>query len=814
MSKFVCIHGHFYQPPRENPWLEAIELQDTAYPYHDWNERIAAESYGPNAASRILDEDGRIVGIVNNYSRISFNFGPTLLAWLEAGEPEVYEAVMAADRDSAKRFDGHGSAMAQAYNHMILPLAAPRDRETQVRWGLADFRRRFGREPEGMWLPETAVDLASLDVLAQHGIKFTVLAPHQAAAVRRIDGGTRWVDVAGSRIDPTRPYLQRLPSGKSIAIFFYDGPASRGVAFEGLLTNGKRFAERLLGLFHEHRGWPEIVSIATDGETYGHHHRHGEMALSYALQIIEETDGVALTNYAAYLERFPPTHEVRILEETSWSCAHGIERWRGDCGCATGGQPGWHQRWRQPLREALDWLRDEVAGPYEDAAADLLADPWAARDEYIDVLLDRSRPNVEGWLQRHGARELSAEDATRALKLLELQRHGLLMYTSCGWFFNELSGIETVQVIQYGGRVVQLARELFGADLEPPFVQRLERAESNIPDQGNGRQIYERYVKPAMVDLLKVGGHYAASSIFEPYAERTRIYCYTVDRYAGSAREAGEARLVLGRARIASIITREAEDVTFAVLGMGDHNLNGGIRPFMSDDAFNALDAELARPFSRADLAAVIRLLDRNFPDSTFSLKSLFRDEQRRVLDSILDTTLGEATAVYRNIYEHHAPLMRFLLDLGMPLPTPFRIAADFTLNTELRRVIEADPLDLERARQLLDEARAGNVVLDRESLGFALRVALERLADRLGEAPSELERLHALQAAAGFARAFPADASPWHTQNVFYNLLRTTYIDMEQRARQGEPEARAWTRDFRALGEALHVAVPEGDQA
>ena len=490
MERYICIHGHFYQPPRENPWLETIEAQDTAYPYHDWNERITAECYEPNTESRILDGENLIVQIVNNFEKISFNFGPTLLSWLENKAPRVYESVLAADRASMKRFSGHGSALAQAYNHMILPLANRRDKETQILWGIADFERRFGRRPEGMWLPETAADLESLDLMAEQGIRFTVLSPYQADRTRQQAG--RWRNVSGGGIDPTRAYMCPLPSGRRIHLFFYDGPISQAVAFEDLLAQGERLANRLVGAFSETRDWPQLVHIATDGETYGHHHRFGDMALAYALQFIEEQGVATLTNYGDYLEKNPADHFVEIHENSSWSCVHGVERWRRDCGCHTGGRAHWNQAWRAPLREALDWLRDEMSPKFEERCRQVLRDPWAARNDYIHVVLNRSSKNVAGFFDRNTLRELSDEEKTATLKLLELQRQAMLMYTSCGWFFDELSGIETVQVIRYAGRAIQLAQELFGNDIELHFLDRLEKAKSNIPERGDGRSVYEK----------------------------------------------------------------------------------------------------------------------------------------------------------------------------------------------------------------------------------------------------------------------------------------------------------------------------------
>ncbi|MGZ7042742.1 MAG: DUF3536 domain-containing protein, partial [Thermoanaerobaculia bacterium] len=479
-TRHICIHGHFYQPPRENPWLEAVETQDSAAPYHDWNERITAECYGPNASARILDDRDRIVKIVNNYAYISFNFGPTLLSWLEARAPDVYDAIIDADRMSRGRFTGHGSAIAQAYNHIILPLANERDKQTQVRWGLRDFESRFNRKPEGMWLPETAVDLDSLEALAAEGIAFTILEPHQAFRYREI-GEKKWSESLG--IDPTMPYRCTLPSGRTIAIFFYDGPVSRAVAFESLLSRGENLANRLIAAFSATRKHDQIVNIATDGETYGHHHRYGDMALAYALHYIEENELVDVTNYGEFLETHPPTHEVEINERTAWSCAHGVERWRSDCGCNAGGGASWNQQWRTPLREALDWLRDEAAAVFEEQGRALLRDPWAARDDYINVILDRSDESVERFLKRWSTNPLDRAQVVRTLELLEAQRNAMLMYTSCGWFFSDVSGIETVQVLNYAARVIQLTEKVSGRPLEEAFRNKLDDARSNIAER-------------------------------------------------------------------------------------------------------------------------------------------------------------------------------------------------------------------------------------------------------------------------------------------------------------------------------------------
>lgn len=807
MERYICIHGHFYQPPRENPWLEAIELQDAAYPYHDWNERIAAESYAPNAVSRILDGENLIVKIVNNYSKISFNFGPTLLSWLEQKAPDVYEAILEADRESQKNFSGHGSALAQAYNHMILPLANRRDKYTQILWGLRDFERRFGRRPEGVWLPETAVDFESLEILAELDIPFAILAPHQASRVRRY-GARNWRDVGGGRIDPTMAYEHRLPSGRKIALFFYDGPISRAVAFEGLLSRGENLANRLLDGFHDERDWNQLVHIATDGETYGHHHRYGEMALSYALDYLESNNLAKLINYGGYLEKHPPSYQVEIFENTSWSCAHGVERWRSDCGCNSGGHPDWNQSWRAPLRAALDWLRDRLAPACEQRGRELLNDPWAARNDYINVVLDRSPENVERFLGRHASRTLTEEDKITVFKLLELQRHAMLMYTSCGWFFDELSGLETVQVIHYAGRAVQLGQEIFGDGIEAQFTERLAGAKSNLAQHSDGRQIYEKLVKPAMVDWEKVGAHYAVSSLFEDYGERARIYCYSAEREDYQSFEAGKARLVMGRVKLTSEVTWEPCVLSFGVLHFGDHNLNGGVRKFLGEEAYRALVEQTVELFMRAEFPEVLRLMDRQFGESNYSIRSLFRDEQRKFLGRILEATLREAEAIYRQLYENHAPMMRFLTDLHIPLPRAFQAAAEFVLNGQLRRALEQEEVEIERVANLLDAARVEGVALDTATLEFALRQNMERLAERLLTHPIEPPMLQRMQTVADLVQRLPFKVNLWKIQNLFYRMLQTVFPEEHKKALQGNESARAWVDQVVILGRKLAVRV------
>jgi len=772
MERFLCIHGHFYQPPRENPWLEAIEIQDSAYPYHDWNERITAECYAPNTASRNLDFEGRIMGIISNYARISFNFGPTLLSWMEKFTPETYQAILTADRQSIAWRSGHGAALAQVYNHIIMPLASLRDKQTQVHWGIRDFEHRFQRFPEGIWLAETAVDTETLEVIAEAGIRFTVLAPHQAAQVRK-SGAGRWKSVNDSSIDPSQAYNCQLPSGRSIAIFFYDGPISQAVAFEKLLSSGEQFAARLLSGFVHHRHHPQLVHIATDGETYGHHHHFGEMALGYALDQIEGNGLARLTNYGEYLELCPPTHEVRIVENSSWSCMHGIERWRSDCGCNSGGNSGWTQQWRQPLRSALDRLSGQLAICFEEGLAEYVKDPWSVRNDYIEVMLDRSEENVAAFLLSHSRRQ--DEDASLAvLCLLEMQRHALLMFTSCGWFFDDLSGLETVQIVQYASRAIQLAERYCSRTIEAEFLERLALAAGNIPEHGNGAEIYARFVKPARIDLIKVGAHYAVSSVFEEYGEETSIFSYRVFREDFLLLPAGQMKLAVGRVLIRSAITRKADRISFCTLYFGGHALNCGVRSYLGEEAYCRMKQEVVAAFHESDFATIIRLMDTHFGMHTYSLKNLFRDEQRHILHHIIAGTLQEFEEKFTGLYESSRSLMGFLKETGMPVPHRFMTTAETALNLRLQKMFSSDPFEMETLKEVVSEIRNWDIALDSVALEFIIRHRLENSMSRLLAEPDNDRLLSELILHVKAVASLPLAVNLWQTQNMFWELLHS----------------------------------------
>lgn len=737
-DRYVCIHGHFYQPPRENPWLEAIEQQDSAHPYHDWNERITEECYGPNGSARLLDHEGWLLGISNNYSRMSFNFGPTLLSWMEEKEPDVYQSILEADRLSIDSFSGHGSAMAQAYSHLIMPLANARDRLTQVRWGIRDFEHRFGRKPEGMWLPETAACIQSLEALAECGIAFTILAPRQAKRFRKI-GDTAWIETSTAGIDPTRAYLCRLPSGRSINLFFYDGPVSQGVAFEQLLNNGEAFAHRISDTLTNGRDGARLAHIATDGETYGHHHKYGEMALAFALHSFEQREDVTLTNYAEFLAMHPPEYEAEVHENSSWSCVHGVERWKSDCGCSTGGNPGWNQAWRAPLRNALDCLRDALIEIFEREASEYFRDPWLARDNYIDVILDRNPARLDAFLSEHASGPLDTEQRVLALRAMEMQRHAMLMYTSCGWFFDDLGGLETVQVLQYAARAIQLAQIFSEDDLEEAFLSRLEHAWSNPPHRRSGRQIYEEMVRPAVVDLARVGAHYAVSTLFDDDAHTDSVYCYNASLHDCRRFEAGRAQLCIGRVCLTSKITTDSDDISFAVLHLGDHIINGGARHFAGDERYSELVESLTSSFDRADFGSLLGIMDRAFGTSSYSLGSLFADEQRKIVNRILSDTMERLTQTYNGIHQRLTPLMRFLSSLQIAPPRALTFPSEFVVHNSMiaaMRMEEPDPAEIE---SIIQEARKQSIVLSESQIAYEYEAMLIGLAKAAAESDDPL---------------------------------------------------------------------------
>ncbi len=722
--RYLCIHGHFYQPPRENPWLDVVEVQDSASPFHDWNERITRECYAPNTRARLVDGQGRIIHILNNYAWISFNFGPTLLSWLADHAPQVHRDIVDADRLSLERRGGHGNALAQVYNHVIMPLASQRDQRTQVLWGIADFRHRFGRDPEGMWLAETAVDLNSLEALAAAGIRFTILAPHQAKRWRPI-GEEDWVSLPGG-IDPSRAYLTRLPSGRSIALFFYDGIISRQVAFERLLDSGETFLERLLQGYDDERNHAQLMHIATDGESYGHHHPHGDMALAYVLHRLSQDSNIRLTNYGEFLELHPPTWEVEIHENTAWSCAHGVGRWSTDCGCKTRGD--WHQKWRAPLRKSLDYLKEQLDHLFGTRGRECFPDPWAARDAYIDVVLDRSPRSVRQFLRQYGHADLDDDQIQDALRLLELQRDGLLMYTSCGWFFDEISGMETTQCLHYAARAIHLAKR-FQRDFERRFLQLLKAAPSNLPQYKDGRGVWDQLIRPAMVDLDRVLAHSAISLIYPSRESVAREYSFHLEVLDKDVRSRGSSHLAIGRLRVRSRQTWDEAETAFVVIHYGGLDFHTVLGQPSSPKEYESFKRRLIDSYRGGSLADVTAIVTRDFEGRVHRLDDLFADEQRRIIGIVLQDRVEDYQRTFERLTRQDDDVLHRLGQMHHPIPKPLRAAASCYLDFQIREelaMLEQDG-SLEQIQVLYERGRTWGYQPERDSLEKALIEALKR---------------------------------------------------------------------------------------
>ncbi|HVM96557.1 MAG TPA: DUF3536 domain-containing protein [Candidatus Acidoferrales bacterium] len=790
-ERFICIHGHFYQPPRDNPWLDAIEVQDSAAPFHDWNERVTAECYQPNSVARLLDESGSIVALRNNYERISFNFGPTLLSWLEKQRPDTYAAIQAGDRAGFRRY-GRGNALAQVYGHCIMPLASPRDRSTQTRWGVADFVHRFGRRPEGMWLPETAVDIQSLRALVEQGIRFTILAPGQAARIRYA-GGT-W-QPANEGFDSARPYRCDLGNGRSMTVFFYDGALAHAVAFGGLLNNGRDFARRLLDSAAAHDA-PALIHIATDGESYGHHHRFGEMALAAALDAIGRERGVRLTNYAAYLERFPPRDEAEIREASSWSCPHGVERWRANCGCRLSSDVT-QQEWRRPLRDSLTWLKQQVDACFERYGAGLLNDVWAARDAYINVILEPSRESRDVFIERQQRNALTQRERTRVWQLLEMQRFCLLSFTSCGWFFDDPSGLETVQVLTYAARAMQLAA-LLGSHLQGGFLSRLEPMHSNSPEYGNGRVLYRSLVEPWISDDRRIVAHYAINGLLDPPRRESHSYGYHFTTIDNSVQRSDTATLAVGRTRMLAGVTENGAVYDHAALHLGGHDMQCVVA--LADEEFAKKRDSLVSAFRTGPLTDLVRRMDAIFPGDSFTLRDVFTAERRRILDRVTTQALADCSAEYDRIITRNRRLMEFLAQGGGPVPAELRVAATFVLQRRFEEAIDstAESASAEPALRVMAEAQRWGVPIDTAKSTRRLERAVVATIQRLHQSDVRdgVDRAHAMLDAVT-SLGLPIDLS--EAQNQYYGLFG------------GDPvRAKQCDKQLRALGERLQFRLPE----
>jgi len=667
-TRYVIIHGHFYQPPRENPWLDIIEKQESAAPYHDWNERIYDQCYRPNATSRLLDPRGMIVDIHNNYLYMSFNFGPTLFRWLEKNHPKIATAIVAADRESALRFKKHGNALAQVYNHLIMPLSSRRDQLTQIRWAKAHFRKRFRRDAEGIWLAETAINMETVHCLIEEGIKFVVLSPTQAEAFKSLDGSDHWKTVANGSIDTRRAYRifahakDGTRSGGSIDAFFFDEGLSREVSFGDLLINASTLGDRIRSCYDDHALHDQAVVIATDGETFGHHKPFGDMCLAYFFSTVARELGITPVNFGYFLEKNPPMHEVLLKNEfgegTAWSCQHGVGRWSRDCGCKAGGPLSWNQAWRAPLRHAFDTLQKHVDESYVNQVSPIVSDPWKLRDRYMEFSDVPTIAEFKAILAKEQfATGISNESAMMIRRLCEAQKYMLFSYTSCGWFFSDVSGIETVQNIAYSARALGLAidADRRGAVMAE-FLSLLSEAKSNVAQQ-DGATLFSAYAAPFL--------RHCSILCFTAIVERTvapekadqdefEYYGYRVLLKDGERLRDGA---MLHRAMVTNEKNGESAGLAALVSREG-----GQIRAWsLPQDAMTEPGFDPTQPEHF-----------RNHPKAVaLDLSCVFEESKVRLSHYFLDAMSKDTEAQYAKWMEHHVKSLDSLAALGVGLP-PF----------------------------------------------------------------------------------------------------------------------------------------------
>jgi alpha-amylase/alpha-mannosidase (GH57 family) len=695
----------------------------TAAPYHDWNDCVCEQCYKPNMAARLLNSKGEIVYITNNYRNISFNVGPTLHGWLARHNPLLAQSITQADMDAADIL-GEGGAVAQAYNHMILPLSAERDIRTQVVWGIRDFEYRYGRKPKGMWLPETAVDIVTLEALALEGMKFTILAPHQCARVR--SPGGEWLNTPGGRdLDVTRPYFMTLPSGRKINLVFYYGSIAHDIAFGGMLDNGDFFAESLLKKLPLD-GEPRLLTVATDGETYGHHHRYGDMALARAAERLANSQEVILTNIAAFLAKYEPRWECRIEENTSWSCAHGLERWRSDCGCHTGGEHWWRQEWRAPLREALDKIRDSVDEIYEKEMLRYCDSPWKLRDEAVSLYLMNFGDRVtqedvmvrKGEFLRNFCGELQADDMRRVLTLIESQRMRMFMYTSCGWFFNDISGIETRQIMAYALRAIEYVKSLSGISLEESFLESLKKAPGNTDEFRTGYDVMTKCVLPKKRSVKNIAACAALMSKKDSY------YTYRV-KSGGRAYPSGDMGLSVSKLTVSDIRTLESWSGASAVLS------NSGLDDVcrLSEDDIPS-QKDVWRNFYVGDIFSISSYLESVFEVGPWRFRDLPQDD--RDLIAAERTKFAEQYHLEsaENLLENNQRLLVQLNMMGVKSSSFLHAAVSFVYEQKMKGLADdaGSILDLlkpdSRLNVLLEEAHSMGIYPEVSVLALSMERA------------------------------------------------------------------------------------------
>lgn len=789
----LCVHGHFYQPPRENPWSEQIETQDSAHPNHDWNEKINDQCYKPNSVSRVLDPSGRIAQIVNNYEYLSFNIGPTLMHWIATKDPHTYQRIVEADKISVQRNHGHGNAIAQVYNHMIMPLANKQDKITQIKWGVTDFVYRFGRQPEGIWLAETAINKETVQCLIEEGIKFTILAPTQAAKVRPFTSQT-WQDVSNSNIDPKKPYRiymrdknNKIQPNKYLDVFFYDGPISQGVAFEHLLKSAGTFADRLKSAVDPHRNGPQLVHIGTDGESYGHHEPFGDMCLAYFFNNEINRMGVEVVNYGNYLELYPPTDEVELKnwsgEGTAWSCSHGVGRWVRDCGCNTGARSNWNQKWRGPLRQAMDYLRDHAITITEQQTQPLLKNCWDARNDYITVLLERTEDNINNFFTQHHKKKLTHEEKVTVLKLMEAQRNAMLMYTSCAWFFADISGIETVQVIKYAARLIQLLQEFTSTDLEKGFLSRLKEAQSNLGKGYHGDDIYLNWVKPFIMTPQKIVNQFGINYLILKKFPEKEICLHTIrvlqKHYMPATDLDGTEGygVVFLHTETSDQLTGQVDQFFAYTVEVAFNDFRSYLKKIKNENEFEKLKEKILA-LLKTHKTVIPAELDTLCEHCRYSLKDIYIEESQEMLQNILTQRTGIIKESFINFYHQNLDLIGSAVTLGINIPIQLKFVAEQSLEimliTELENHANNYELsDYEVAFDLWDIAKK-----------FKLEISDDKIRKILGKALIKtmlaLQKKYAPKLAADvrnlykIADHFEFNIESMTGQNIMFEILKT----------------------------------------
>ena len=782
MSTALVIHGHFYQPPRENPWTGVIDDQPSAEPYPNWNDRVYYECYRPNAFARIFDvKSGLVESIVNNYEYISFNIGPTLLSWMQIYHPGTYRRILESDQKSAKRNNGHGNAIAQGYNHSILPLCNEADRITQVRWGIEDFKHRFDREPESLWLPETACNDATLSTLIDAELKYVILSPEQAERVRPISGGD-WFDVSGGNIDTGVPYryFHRDGSKRFIDIFFYDKDIARGVAFEGALSSSQSLIDRINRVGG---GESRIVQTATDGESYGHHAKFGDRSLAYALQVEAVHQGYWVTNYAAYLEKNPPNYEAEIKagpdgNGTAWSCAHGVGRWYRDCGCQTGGREGWNQAWRGPLRRAFDHVRDAVSAYFEQERGKLFIDPWAARNEYIQLILDPEASRKE-FLKKHAGRELTEVEVVQALTQLEIQHNAMLMYTSCAWFFTEISGIETTQVLRYAARIFDLLETLGYPSPESAFLEILSEAHSNIPEFGNGADVYHRFSEPTRVRPQGVVANLAISSLVNHTLEKGNSGGFIYQMEDARKEEHGRFKLISGRVLLQEAMTRQHFHFAFAGLHLGGIDFYGALCPYTSKENYDKASKKLWEQFYSVSLPKLLRVVQEEFGPEEFGVEQLLTENKQMIFKDIYGSLVDHFSEQYVRLYEDNRRNLEMLQSVGFELPKEIKAAAEFTFGKLFEEEFQKkewfkDPEAYRNMIELADGVTQHGYQIDRFAAEHTFRDLITEIVEGTMEKPTD-ENIRASIAVVQLAKKLGLSASLYLAQEAVFKAAETT---------------------------------------